>query len=149
MNILFIGTTGIYHTLIAAHLYLGKPEPDNFNNIKFWGNRSEEALGYPLFVDYDEQRNRVYSLGVGRNVPMATKSIKQLLEILNCTESDLIVKPVYIKRERLLLFLHQIGRFKLIQHLLLPIIGYILKIEFASINQQVKEFISVLRGRSV
>jgi hypothetical protein len=148
MNILFIGTTGIYHTLIAAHLYLGKPEPDNFKNIKFWDNRSEEALGYPLFLDYDEQCNRVYSLGVGRDVPMTTKSIKQLLEILNCTENDLIVKPVYIKRERLLWFLHQIGRFQIVNHLLFPLINYLLKKEFAAINQQVKDFKSVLQGRT-
>ncbi len=145
MNILFLGTTGIHHTLIAAHLYLGKPSPANYRNIKFWGDRSKEALGYPLFVDLDEQRNGIYSLGVGRDVLMATKSIEQLLEILNCTESDLIVKPVFINRERLLLFLHRIGRIKIVNYLVLPMIAYLLKKEFATINQQIKEFKSKVR----
>ncbi|MDD3365068.1 MAG: DUF3189 family protein [Syntrophomonas sp.] len=145
MNILFLGATGIHHTLIAAHLYLGKPEPVNFRNIKFWDDRSKEMLGYPLFLDQDEQRNRVYSLGVGRDVLMVTKSIEQLVEILNCTERDLIIKPIFIKRERLILFLHRIGGFKTVNHLVLPIIDYLLKKEYAAINQQVKEFKSQVR----
>jgi len=145
MNILFLGTTGIHHTLIAAHLYLGKPEPANYRNIRFWGDRSRESLGYPLFLDYDEQRNGIYSLGVGRDVLMATKSIEQLVEILNCTEGDLIVKPISIKREWILLFLHRIGRFKIVNYLLLPVIAYLLKKEFATIRQQVEEFKSGVR----
>ena len=140
MNILFLGTTGIYHTLIAAHLYLGKSTSVDYRNLKFWGDRSQEALGYPLFLDQDEQSNRVYSLGVGPDVRMANKSIEQLIRILNCTERDLVVKPVFIKRERLLWFLHRMGNFKIVNHLLLAIIGYLLKKEFAAINQQVKEF---------
>lgn len=145
MNILFLGTTGIHHTLIAAHLYLGQPEPANYRNIRFWGDRSRESLGYPLFIDYDEQRNGIYSLGVGRDVRMATKSIEQLVEILNCTEGDLIVKPIFIKRESLLLFLHRIGRIKIVNYLILPVIAYLLKKEFAAISQQVEELKSGVR----
>jgi hypothetical protein len=145
MNILFIGTTGIHHTLIAAHLYLGKPEPSHYKNIRFWGDRSREALGYPLLIDYDEQRNGIYSLGVGRDVLMVTKSIEQLVEIFNCTEGDLIVKPILIKRERILLFLHRIGRIKIVNYLLLPVIAYLLKKEFTAISQQVKDFKSEVR----
>ncbi|PKM77038.1 MAG: hypothetical protein CVU90_09265 [Firmicutes bacterium HGW-Firmicutes-15] len=145
MNILFLGTTGIHHTLIAAHLYLGKPEPNNYRDIQFWGDRSSEALGYPIFLDNDEQSNGVYSLGVGRDVLMAAKSIKQLVEILNCTERDLMIKPVFIKRERILLFLHRIGRVKIVHYLVIPIIAYLIKNELTGICEQVEELKSQFR----
>jgi hypothetical protein len=124
---------------------LGKPEPVNFEKIRFWGDRNSEALGYPLFLDNDEQSNGVYSLGVGPDVLMAAKSIEQLIKILNCTERDLIVKPVFIKREKILLVLHKIGRNKIAHSLVLPIIAYLLKNEVEAIYHQVEELKSQFR----
>lgn len=145
MNILFLGATGVHHTLIAAYLYLGKPVPAYPRDIKFWDDRSQEAEGYPLFIDQDEQHNSVFSLGAGMNVQMAARSIEQLVDILNYTENDLIVKPIYIKQERLLILLHQIGRFGVINRLVAPVIDYILAKEFSTINQQIEEFKNQVR----
>ena len=140
MNILFIGTTGIHHTLIAAHLYLDHLDNQNYYDLKFWGDWSKEALGLPLFVDCDEMGNKVYVLGVGWDVQMAQKSIEQLDQLLNNDLPDLIVKPVYIKFERVLLFLHQLGRRKKLNKLMQLLITNLLKWEFITIQRQVTRF---------
>jgi hypothetical protein len=87
----------------------------------------------------------VFSLGAGKDVQMAAGSISQLVGILNYTERDLVVKPIYIKNEKLLLFLYQISRFKLVSHLVEPVIEFLLNKEFAEINQQIEEFRSQVR----
>jgi len=145
MNIIFLGTTGIHHTLIAAHLYLGKLEQESYTNLKFWDDRKREEIGYPIFIDYDKKRNKVYSLGGAWEILMTQKSIEQLVKIMDFSEQDLVVKPIFIKRERILLFLHKIGRFKIVNHLVLPVISYLIKKEFAAIKQQVEEFKSGVR----
>ncbi|MDD4802358.1 MAG: DUF3189 family protein [Syntrophomonas sp.] len=141
-NLLFLGTTGIYHTLIAAHLYVNKAFPADFTNLKYWGDLSKENWGYPLFLDQDEHSNKIYSLGVGLNLQMSANSIQQLVRILGCSEQDLIVKPIFIKRERLLYFFHRISRFKLLKFFTLPIIIYLLRFETTYINQQVAKIIN-------
>ena len=140
MNILFIGTTGIHHTLIAAHLYLDHLDDQNYYDLKFWGDWSKEALGLPLFVDCDEMGNKVYVLGVGCDVQMAQKAIEQLDKLLNNDVPDLIVKPVYIKCERVLLFLHRLGRRKKLNKLMQLLIANLLKWEFITIQRQVTRF---------
>jgi hypothetical protein len=145
MNILFLGTTGVHHTLIAAYIYLGKTISAYHRDIKFWNDRSKEDEGYPIYIDQDEQHNLVFSLGAGKDVQMAAGSISELVGILNYTERDLVVKPIYIKNEKLLLFLYQISRFKLVSHLAEPVIEFLLNKEFAAINQQIEEFRSQVR----
>ncbi len=140
MNILFIGTTGIHHTLIAAHLYLDHLDHQNYHDLKFWGDWSKEALGLPLFVDCDEMGNKVYVLGVGWDVQMAQKTIEQLDKLLNNDLPDLVVKPVFIKRERVLLFLHRLGRRKKLNQLVQTLITILLKWEFITIQKQVEKF---------
>jgi len=140
MNIIFLGTTGIHHTLIAAHLYLGKLEQEGYANLKFWDDRNKEVLGYPIFIDYDKKRNKIYSLGGGWEVLMTQKTIEQLVKIMDFSEQDLVVKPIFIKRERILLLLYKIGRFKIVNRLVLPVINYLIKKEFTAIKQQVEEF---------
>jgi len=140
MNILFIGTTGIHHTLIAAHLYLGSLNDENYSDLEYWGDWASEALGLPLFLDYDDVGNRVYVLGVGWDVQMAQKAIEQLEELLSSDLQSLIVKPVFIKREIVLLFLHRVGRRKKLNRLVQTLITSLLKKEFITIQKQVEKF---------
>jgi hypothetical protein len=140
MNILLIGTTGIHHTLIAAHLYLGRVNDQDYSDLDFWGDWAGEALGLPLYLDKDDMGNKVYVLGVGRDVQMAQKSLEQLDKLLNNDQQDLIVKPVFIKHERLLLFLHRLGRRKKLNKLVQSLISILLKIEFITIQKQVERF---------
>lgn len=140
MNILFIGTTGIHHTLVAANIYLGQLSENNYSDLKFWGDWSSEALGLPLFLDYDDMGNKVYVLGVGWDVRMAQKSIEQLDKLLNDDISDIIVKPVFIKREKVLLFLHRIGRRQKLNQLMQSLITTLLRKEFITIQNQIEKF---------
>lgn len=140
MNILFIGTTGIHHTLVAAHIYLGQLNDNDYCDLKFWGDWSSEALGIPLFLDYDDIGNKVYVLGVGWDVRMAQKSLEQLDKLLNDDLPDLIVNPIFIKREKVLLFLHRIGRRQKLNQLMQSLITNLLKMEFVTIQNQVEKF---------
>lgn len=140
MNILFIGTTGIHHTLVAAHIYLGQLGENGYSDLKFWGDWNSEGTGLPLFLDYDDMGNRVYVLGVGWDVQMAQKSIEQLDTLLSDDLPDLIVKPVFIKREKLLLFLHRLGHTKALNQMVQRLILNLLKIEIGTIQKQVDRF---------
>jgi len=141
MNILFIGTTGIHHTLIAAHFYMGRlSEKDDYSELQLWGDRASESLGVPLFLDYDHMGNKVYVLGVGWDVQMAQKSIEQLDKLLSDDRPGLIVEPVFIKREKLLLFLHRLGRMKKLNQLVQMLIAHLLTREINTIQKQVNRF---------
>jgi len=140
MNILFIGTTGIHHTLIAAHLYLNQLNEQDYSDLELWADWDKEALGLPLFLDYDDRGNKVYVLGVGCEVLMAQKTIEQLDKLLNRGSNDIIIKPVFIKREKVLLLLHRWGRNKKSNQLVRMLITYLLKKEFFTIQKQVERF---------
>jgi Protein of unknown function (DUF3189). len=140
MNIIFIGTTGIHHTLIAASMYLNQRIGQDFNKLKFWDDRDREALGVPLFLGTDVRSNKVYVLGVGWEVVMARKTLEQLDNILNKNQPELIVQPIFIKRERILFLLHRCGRFRLSRHLVRMLTTYLLNKEFFVIQNQVDTF---------
>lgn len=146
MNILFIGTTGIHHTLLAAHIYLRQTNGKDYSQLKFWGDWSREALGLPLFVNYDDEGNKVYVLGVGWDVLMAQKTLQQLHKILNSDRQDLIVAPVLVKRERLLLFLHRLGRWQHLNKLAQLMITGLLHREYITIQKQMEEFTQRIRS---
>lgn len=106
MNILFLGTSGVHHALIAANIYLEKPVKD-FNSIPNFANIALESSGFPIFVGEDNQGNQVYTLGAG-DVEMAKKSIEDLRNVLGRPANDLVVKPVSVKGEKLLALLNHI-----------------------------------------
>lgn len=106
MNIIFLGTSGVHHALIAANIYLKKTVTD-FNSIPDFANIALESSGFPIFVGEDNQGNQVYSLGAG-DVEMAKKSIEDLRNVLGCSANDLVVKPVSVKGEKLLALLNHI-----------------------------------------
>lgn len=106
MNIIFLGTSGVHHALIAANIYLKKTVTD-FNSIPDFANIALESSGFPIFVGEDNQGNQVYSLGAG-DVEMAKKSIEDLRNVLGCPANDLIVKPVSVSGEKLLALLNHI-----------------------------------------
>ncbi len=137
MNILFLGTSGVHHALIAANIYLKKPVAD-FNSISDFANLALESSGFPIYVGEDKQGNQVYSLGVG-DVEMAKKSIEDLRNVLGRSANDLVVKSVSIKGEKLMALLNHIpaslgGR---LWHRLIPalILKSQLKVIYRNIEQ--------------
>jgi len=107
MNILFLGTSGVHHALIAANIYLKKPVTD-FNSIPDFANIALESSGFPIYVGQDKEDNQVYSLGAGSDIDMAQKSIEDLRNVLGYSTHDLVVKPVSVKGEKLLTLLNHI-----------------------------------------
>ncbi len=140
MDIIFLGTIGIYHPLLAAHLYLDELVPDDFSRLKFWNDRSLEAHGKPMLVGYDPAGNGVYCLGAGVEVDMIKNSIQQLTSILNRGSNELLVQTIFIKREKTLLFLHRIGELAGISKIAGHLIKLLLSRESLNIQQQVDDF---------
>jgi len=137
MNILFLGTSGVYHALIAANIYLKKPVAD-FNSISDFADLALESSGFPIYVGEDKQGNQVYSLGVG-DVEMAKKSIEDLRNVLGRSANDLVVKSVSIKGEKLMALLNHIpaslgGR---LWHRLIP--ALILKSQLKAIYRNIEQ----------
>lgn len=140
MNILFIGTTGVHHTLIAACLYLNRLNGQSFNELEFWDDRYQEATGLPLFLGSDDRGNKVYVLGVGWEVVMAKRTLEQLDQLLNKEQANIMIEPIFIKRERVLLLLHRLGRFRWSRLPVRMLVAYFLQKEFLTIQNQVEKF---------
>jgi hypothetical protein len=100
MKIIFLGTTGIHHTVIAANAHLKFPLDKPFYNPEEFGNLELEATGFPIYIGEDNNGNQIYSLGAGRDIAMAKKTIEDLTTILGYPD-DLLVKPVSVRGEQL------------------------------------------------
>jgi hypothetical protein len=111
VKILFIGTTGVHHTLVAANIFLGRLDEADFTMIKGYADNYKDLTGFPILISDDGNENQVYTLGVGRELKVAHKAINQFIELLDCSSKDLIVQPVTIKGETLLLLLKKIPEY--------------------------------------
>ena len=65
MKIIFLGTTGVHHTLLAANLYLTDEICDPARMQDFADQRKDHD-GKPIYVGRDEKGNEVYTLGQAR-----------------------------------------------------------------------------------
>ncbi len=66
MIILLVGTTGVHHTLVAAHLYLQNIPAREFTQLNGYCDLSLECSGFPVNIGCDRYGNSVYTLGLGR-----------------------------------------------------------------------------------
>lgn len=103
MKILFIGTTGVHHTLVAANIFLGRLDKPDFKFIEGYADNYKDLTGDPILINDDG--NQVYTLGVGRELEVGDRAIKSFIELLDCSSQDLIVQQISIKGEKLLLLL--------------------------------------------
>lgn len=136
MNIIFIGTCGVYHPLIAANMYLNGLNTEDYRKLTFFANYEREESGQPLLVGTDSLANNIYVLGVGPDVDMVRKSIEDLRFILGTSEADLQAIPIIVKSQLLLLILHKLSAIGLLRSLLLPWIIFLIKRQLPVIKQQ-------------
>ncbi len=136
MNIIFIGTCGVYHPLIAANMHLNRLKTEDYRKLTFFANHEMEKSGKPLSLGTDSLENRIYTLGVGPDVDMVKKSIQDLRHILGASEDELQVIPIIIKPQLLLLILHKLSAPRLLRYFLLPWITYLIKKQLPAIKQQ-------------
>lgn len=137
MKILFIGTTGVHHALIAAHIFLGRLTKPDFRLVEAFCDNAKDASGYPILIYDDVKGNQVYTLGVGKDVALGKKAIEQMVDLLGYTSQDLLVKPVSIKGEKLLLLLSKIPDFLGGTQLNMFVGDRLLKREFSSIVEDI------------
>lgn len=107
MNIIFLSNTGTHHALIAANIFLGRLDKPDFRYINGFCDTFQDKSGFPIYIGEDRDGNRVYTLGVGRDVLMAKKSLEDLRYLLGFTEKDLVVEPVFVNGQNIImLFSH-------------------------------------------
>lgn len=140
MNILFIGTQGVYHPLIAAQRYLHPITPSQIEKLPFLGNPSIEEHGQPFLVGIDEGDDKVYILGVGFDVAMAERSIQQLAEIFRPADEYLAVQTIRIRGEYLLSLLYRLARIPFLAGFCQRLAKIILQLNFDLICRQVQRF---------
>jgi len=102
MDIVFLGTTGVHHTLIAANLYLNNIRDGKYFKVDHYADPEMEKKGLPIFIGADDQGNRIYSVGGGKDLIMAKKSIEDLIVLLGFSSRDLLVEPISIWGDKVL-----------------------------------------------
>jgi hypothetical protein len=140
MKIVFLGTTGVQHSLIAAHIYLGQLKEQDFRSLEYYCDLSQEPSGFPIFIGDDARGNSVYSLGVGKDLQMGQKTIENLLIILGFSSQDLALRPISIKAEVFLACLGKIPRYLGGTKITLFFSNIILRQELAAIKENVEQF---------
>lgn len=107
MKVVFLGTTGVHHTLAAARIYIDGAEPSDLCNLDDFADQAKDHTGHPILVGRDKDGNDVYSLGAGRDVLMAKKSIEELVGVLGYYPHDLLVKPIKVRGDIIFPFLNK------------------------------------------
>lgn len=109
MKVLFLGTTGVHHTLVAAQIYIKASIPYEIYNIPDFADQEKDHAGHPIFVGHDKDGNDIYSLGAGRDVLMAKKSIEEFVGVLGFYPHDLLVKPIQVRGDIFFPFLNKLS----------------------------------------
>lgn len=145
MNIIFLGTIGIYHPVLAAHLYLDRQMDDVKERMIGWGDFSREALGEPILVGEDHWGNQVYALGAGPELDMTRKTIYQLIEILGHNSDEILIQTISVRSEKALIYLYRMGSVRGLQKIINAVVSRLLKIEYPFLLEQVDEFKAEVR----
>ncbi|HOQ09879.1 MAG TPA: DUF3189 family protein [Syntrophomonadaceae bacterium] len=143
MNIMFISNTGVHHALIAANIFLGRLHNPNFRYIKGFCDVAHDKSGFPIYIGEDNQSRKVYTLGVGKDVLMAKKTLEDLRDILGFTERELVIEPVSVPGESLIKFCSRWPKILGGAHLNALVSTYILRRQFHVIQKTVED----LQGR--
>lgn len=108
MKIMFIGTTGVHHALIAANIFLNRINEPRFKLVRGYADNQLDLDGHPILVDDDGQGNQIYTLGVGKNLDVGKKVFEHFVQLLGESQESLTIKPVPIKGEKIFLLLQKI-----------------------------------------
>ncbi len=138
MKILFIGGIGVYYPLLAAGLFTGKSKKELFTLAEL-GDRALEDEGYPIFVGTDQSGHQVYCLGVGSDIPMVQKALRQLVEILGYSDHELLIQAIPCRYEGPLLRLYQLSKLPGLYKICLRVVCWILNRSWAELEQGVRE----------
>jgi hypothetical protein len=148
MKIIFLGTTGVHHALIAAYLYIGNKLESNFQKYPGFADLDKEASGYPIFLGSDKSENMVYALGCETDISLVKKAIEQLTVIMGSQSDEIKVVPISIPDERILLTLTRIASITNAGNWYFWASGFIIKRYLSKIAARVKEIQNELTGQN-
>ncbi len=137
MNIIFLGSTGVHQSLLAANVYIDPQSDRNCQTLPYFNDVQQEKSGHPIYIGRDQHGRRIHSLGVGPDVKMVGKTINQLRIILDSSAEELQLIPIIIRSQRLISWLHQLARLGWLKPLSSCLIAAILKQECDNIRQQI------------
>jgi len=139
-NVIFLGSSGVHHTLLAAHLYIDPECRRDYQNLPHFNDYHQEAGGHLIYIGSDREGRRVHSLGVGSDVEMVRKTLDQLRIILDSSADELQLIPIIIKSQRLITFIHQLSRLACLKSLSSKLILNLLNQEHDYIKEQILSF---------
>lgn len=139
-NIIYLGSTGVHQTLLAANLHIDPQFGRDYQDLPHFNDYQQEAGGHPIYIGSDKEGRRIHTLGVGSDVEMVRKTIDQLRIILDSSADELQLIPIIIKSQRLIALIHQLSRLAYLKPLSSRLICYLLRKEHDHIRQQISEF---------
>lgn len=142
MNIIFLGSTGVHQSLLAANAYIDPQSDRNCQTLPYFNDYQQESGGHPIYIGRDHDGRRIHSLGVGSDVKMVGKTIHQLRIILDSSAEELQLIPIIIKSQRLISWLHQLARLRWLRPFSSYMIAGILNREYDNIRQQIPGFMN-------
>ena len=140
MNIIFLGSTGVHQSLLAASVYIDPQSNRSCQTLPYFNDFQQDAGGHPIYIGRDHKGRRIHSLGVGSDVKMVGKTIDQLRIILDSSAEELQLVPIMIRSQRLISWLHQLARMSWLKPLSSYLIAGILNREYDNIRRQVPGF---------
>lgn len=144
MKILFLGTSGVHHPLIAANMFIGRFKYD-LRTVNKYCDTHLDRTGYPIYVGDDPEGNQVYTLGVGKEINTAKKALACLLEIFDQPPNQVLITEIRIKGEAWIRLAMRISRLPFGSWLNQRISDYVLQGQLSQIETQVEELRHVVR----
>jgi hypothetical protein len=133
-----MGTTGVHHTLVAAHMFIKRGKHKKYKMIEGFDDGKLEKSGRPFLVSDDGRGNQVYCVGVGKDIQLAKRAMTQFLDINGFTSSDLFIQPVHIKGDKLLLWLVRLPEYRWLKALRNGVAECLIRVQLALVQQSVR-----------
>ncbi|HPT69676.1 MAG TPA: DUF3189 family protein [Syntrophomonas sp.] len=140
MNIIFLGSTGVHQSLLAASVYINPQSSHSCKKLPYFNDFQQDAGGHPIYIGRDHAGRRIHSLGVGSDVKMVSRTIDQLRIILDSSAEELKLVPIMIRSQRLISWLHHLARLSWLKPLSSYLIAGILNREYDNIRRQIPGF---------
>ncbi|HQE24264.1 MAG TPA: DUF3189 family protein [Syntrophomonadaceae bacterium] len=136
---MFISNTGTHHALIAANIFLGRLQKPDFRYTEGFCDSAHDKSGFPIYIGEDSKGRKVYTLGVGKDVFMAKKTLEDLRNILGFTEKELVIEPVSISGQSLIDIISHWPKKLGGDHLNVLVSTYLLRRQFQTIEKTVED----------
>ncbi len=111
MKVIFVGTSGVHHPLVAAHMYCEKKKDIKLGQIKGFCDSFLEKTAKPLLINKDDSGQEVYSLGLGENIEIGCKALNEFIRIIDKNnENDIRIIVIRSKWEQLFVKLNSLPK---------------------------------------